>query len=79
MEDVAFNVGLRLERNAHAPDRSDNVAAHDYIVGRNTARHVRFVAEQKRGATNVALNLAVDLELAFRGDVASDRQVLADN
>src|ERR1041384_3834049 len=28
---------------------------------------------------NVALNLAVDLDLAFRGDGAGDRQVLADN
>ena len=79
VEDVAFHVGLRLERNAQAPNGSDNVAAHNYILGRNTARHVTFVAEQKRAATNVALNLAVDLELAFGGDVASDRQVLADN
>ena len=58
---------------------SDNMAAHNYILGRNTTRHLRLVAEQKRAATDVALNLAVDLDLAFRGDVAFDRQVLADN
>src|SRR5689334_8001161 len=72
-------MGLRLERNAQAPDRSDKMTAHNYILGRNSARHPRLVAEQKRAATDVALNLAVDLDLAFRGDVASDRQVLADN
>ena len=79
MEDVAFHMGLRLERDAQAPDRSDNVAAHNYILGGNTTRHLRLVAEQNRAATDVALNLAVDLDLACRDDVASDRQVLADN
>ena len=58
---------------------SGNVAAHHYILGRNTTRHLTLVAEQKRAATDVALDLAVDLDLAFRGDVAFDRQVLADN
>src|SRR3990170_3954272 len=79
VKDVAFHMGLRLERNAQAPDRSDNVAAYNYILGRNTTRHLRLVAEQKRAATDVALNLAVELDLAFRGDIASDCQVLADN
>src|SRR3990172_1133560 len=60
VDDVAFHMGLCLKRNAQAPDRSDNMAAHDYIFGRNTTRHLRLVAEQKRAATNVALNLAVD-------------------
>src|SRR5262249_54048355 len=40
---------------------------------------LRLVAEQKRAAVDVALNLAVDLDLAFGGDVAGDRQVLADD
>src|SRR5262245_6485442 len=79
VEDVAFHNGLPLERNADAPNRSHNVAAHNHIFGRNTTCHLRLVAEQKRAATDVALNFAVDLEFAFRGDVASDRQVLADN
>src|SRR4026209_906805 len=43
------------------------------------ASHLRLFAEQKRTAMNVALNLAVDLDLAFRGDVACDRQVFADD
>lgn len=79
MEDVAFDMGWRLERNAQAPDRSDDVAAHDDILGHDAAPHLRLVAEQKRAATDVALNLAVDLDFAFGGDVAYDRQVLADN
>ena len=66
VEDVAFHMGLRLERNAQAPDRSDYVAAHNYILGRNTTRHLRLVAKQKRAATDVALNLAVDLDFAFK-------------
>src|SRR5512146_216123 len=79
VEDVAFDMGWRLERNAQAPDRSDDVAAHNGILGHDAAPHLRLVAEQKRTATDVALNLAVDLDFAFGGDVAYDRQVLADN
>ena len=54
------------------------MAAHYYILGRDTAPHLRLVAEQKRATTDVTLNLAVDLDLARRNDVASDRQVLTD-
>ena len=45
VEEVAFHMGSRLERNAQAPDRPDNMAAHNYILGRNTAPHPRLVAE----------------------------------
>src|ERR1700674_5057209 len=67
-DDVAFHMALPLERNAQARDRPDNMPAHYYILGRDTAPHLRLVAEQKRATTDVALNLAVDLDLAFRDD-----------
>jgi hypothetical protein len=80
VENVAFHMGLRLERNAQAPDRSDDTAAHNYILGRNTARHLRLVAEQKRAATDVALNLAVDAERTRPSAklIGSTRRVLAE-
>jgi hypothetical protein len=52
---------------------------HNNILSYNAALNVRLVANQKRAATNFPLNLAVDLDFAFRGDVACDCQVLADN
>src|SRR5262249_14484854 len=77
--DVAFDARWPLKRNAQTFDRSDQAAAHNNLLGLDLAPHLRLVAEQKRLAVDVALNLAVDLDLAFRGDVAGDRQVLADN
>src|SRR5262249_3155244 len=79
VEDVAFDMRRSLKRNAQAFDRSDQVAAHNDVLGHDPAPHLRFVAEQKRAAADVALNFAIDLDLAFGGDVAGDRQVLADN
>ena len=79
VEDVAFHMGLPLERNTQAPDRSDNVAAHNYILGRNTARHLDLSpsrSEPQRMSPSIS---PVDLDLAFRCHIASDRQVLADN
>ena len=45
-----------LQRNAQAADRSDNVAAHHYILGHNTTRHLRLVAEQKRATTSPSIS-----------------------
>jgi len=71
VEDVTFDMRWRLECNAQTSDRSDQVAAHNNVLSHDPASHLRLVAEQKRAAMNVALNLAVDLDLAFRGDVAA--------
>ena len=79
MVDVALDMGLRLERHAQAPDRAEHAAAHHDILGEHAAGDLRLVAEQERAAMHVALDLAVDLDLAFRGHVAGDRQILADD
>jgi hypothetical protein len=47
VENFAFHMRLRLERDTQALDRSDKMAAYNYILGRNTTRHLRIVAEQK--------------------------------
>ena len=72
MEDIALDMGLRLQRHAQAADRADDAAAHHDILGDHAAHHLRLVAEQERAAMNVALDLAVDLDLALRGHVAGD-------
>jgi len=61
VKNVAFYMALRLQGNTQAPDRSDNTAAHNYIFGRHPTHHLPLVAEQKRAATDFALNLAVTL------------------
>src|SRR5262249_51189735 len=79
VEDVALDMRRSLERNTQTFNRSDKVAAHNNLLGYDAARHVRLIAEQKRAAVDIPLNLAIDLDLAFRGDVSGNRQVLADN
>jgi len=79
MDNVAFDMGLRLERNAHAPDRADHPSAHDDVFGDDAAHNLCCVAEQERAAMNVALDLTVDLDLTLGGDIAGDRKALADN
>ena len=63
MVDIALDMRLRLQGDTQAPDRAEHLPAYDDIVGRDAARHLRLVAEQKGGAMNVALDLAVDLDL----------------
>jgi hypothetical protein len=43
MEDVAFHMALRLQRNPVA--RPFKMTPHNYILGRNTAPYLRLVAE----------------------------------
>ena len=69
MEDIALDMRLRLKSDAQAPDRADHAATHDDVLGHDAANHLRLVAEQKRAAIDVALDFAVDLDLALRGDI----------
>ena len=55
MKDVAFHMRRRLQRNAHASDGSQQVAAYNNILSYNAALNERLVAEQKRAATDVTL------------------------
>src|SRR5690606_3239429 len=79
MEDIALDMGLRLQRDAETPDRADHAAAHHHVFGDDAADDLRFVAEEERAAIDVALDLAVDLEFALGLHVAGDRQVFADD
>ena len=45
MEDVAFHMALRLQRNPVARNRPFKTTPHNYILGRNTAPYLRLVAE----------------------------------
>ena len=54
MDNVAFDMGPRLERYAHPPDRADHPSAHDDVFGNEVAHNLRCVAEQERAAMNVA-------------------------
>ena len=58
MDNVAFDMGLRLERNAHTPDRADHPSAHDDVFGDDAAHNLCCVAEQERAAMNVALDIS---------------------
>src|SRR5262249_18636971 len=79
MENIALNMGLRLQLDAKAPPLAHHPAAHHDVLGRDAADYLRFVSEQERAAMDIALDLAVDLNLALGSDITGDRQVLADD
>src|SRR5262245_50102379 len=78
MIDVALDMGHGLQRHAQASDRADETAADHYIL----CRHIPFergaLAENQGDARDVAMDLAIEMDLAFRRHVARDPQVLAD-
>src|SRR5262245_20301462 len=70
---------LRLQRHPQAPDRAEHPATHYAILCQHAARDLRLVAKQERAALHVTLDFAIDLDLAFRGHVAGDHQIFADD
>src|SRR5262245_31257446 len=78
MIDVALDMGHGLQRHAQASDRADETAADHHIL----CRHIPFergaLAENQGDARDVAMDLAIEMDLAFRRHVARDPQVLAD-
>jgi hypothetical protein len=77
MEKIAFHMGLGLQRNQTRPDRSNETAADHDLLSDYTALESRVLAKNQRDTMDVALNLAVKMDLALRRHIASDHQFLA--
>src|SRR6476620_10427005 len=78
MIDVALDMGHGLQRHAQASDRADKAAADHHVLCRHIAFERGALAENQRDARDVAVDLAIEMDLAFRRDVARDPQILAD-
>src|SRR6476646_998956 len=78
MIDVALDMGHDLQRHAQASDRADEAAADYHVLCRHIAFERGALAENQRDARDVAMDLAIEMDLAFRRDVARDPQILAD-
>ena len=77
--DIAFDLARRLQHDAAAVHRSDDVAAHDDFLTRNAACDGRALADDDVAALDVAFDDAVDLNFALANEVADNRQVGADH
>src|SRR5215210_1385971 len=59
--------------------RSHDPASNEDILGGRSADDLRLVAEQQRAALHIALDLAIDLDVALRNCVAGNGEVLTDD
>lgn len=79
MVDIAFDVALSLQHYATAADRPHYVSTHNNFVRQDAPSDAGAFADDDVGSVDVALNVAVDLDLTFGTQVAVDRQVRADD
>ena len=70
MIDIAFNVAGRLQHDALATQRAHHVATHDHLLGDDGTRDTGFFADDDICAVDIPLHIAVDLNLAYRDQIA---------
>ncbi len=63
--DVTLDMGLGLKAYTKTPDRPQDLAADDDILGDDGAVDLCLVAQKKRAAMDVALDLTVHLNLTL--------------
>src|SRR5690606_27326570 len=78
MEDVTLDAARRLQNDAAPSHRACDAAAHDHFIGYDAAGDACRLADQDVGGVQVALDLAIDMDLTLRDKIADDRQILAD-
>ncbi len=75
MKDIAFHMAGCREMNLASADRTDHMAAHDGFFSPDFAVHNGLFANREGIRIDVALNLAVDLNIAGRVESANDRHI----
>ena len=78
VEDIAFDAARSLQHHAAPADRAGDAAAHDDFVRHDAAGDASSLADNDVGGVQVTLDLSVDVHLAFRDEIADDRQIFAD-
>lgn len=67
MVDIAFDVALRLQHHALAADRPHDVAAHHDFFRDDPACDACPLADHDVSTVDIALDLAIDLNLSLGG------------
>ncbi len=75
VDDVAFDLSGRCQANLQATYFADNMAVYDDIVSDNFAFDYSGFANSQQVSTDVAFDLAFDLDVAARAQIALDDQV----
>ena len=73
VNEVAFDVGRGLQGYSQCTDRANEATPDHYILRNYTPLELRVLSEHKRDATDVPLNLAVEMELALGCHIAGNR------
>ena len=73
VNEVAFDVGRGLQHHLLGTHRADKAATDHHILRNYVTLELCILAEYKRDTMHVALNLAIEMKLAFRFHVAGDR------
>jgi hypothetical protein len=63
VEDIAFNVRGGLQNHSPSADRTNETTADHDVLSRYVALNLGILAEDDRGAVDVALNAPIDMEL----------------
>ena len=74
MVDVAHDMRTRFQRHVRRVDRALDRAVDGRVLGRDGAHEMRFPRKQKRLALHLAVEPAINLDVALCGDVADDLQ-----
>ncbi len=75
MVDIAFDMARGLQQNPAAANGTEHMAADDALLGNDAAGDAGLLADHDVRAVNIALDLALDLNLAFRHEVAVDDEI----
>src|SRR5262249_14108556 len=79
VHDVANDLGRLRQNHRLALDLSVDRTADPNVVARDAPAHVRTLADRDRAALDVALYLAIDLNVAIAHQIALDLQTTADD
>jgi hypothetical protein len=79
VQDVALDMAGRGEQHLARADGALDAAAHGHLFGHHIALDEGLVADDEAGRVDVAFDLAVDLDIAGRGQRAGDHEVAADD
>src|SRR5690606_28690532 len=79
MQDITFHVGRAGNVDLESPDRTDDAAAHDHLLGKHPSMHRPVLADQHTRCTDVAVDAALDLDIAAGQQVSFDDDVRSDD
>ena len=60
-------------------DATDDLSSDYHVLSYYVADDLRPLAEQERATANVALDVTIDLNLAFCADISGNREILAND